>query len=542
MIARLSAARRLRHAALLLWSGLLLSCTASVTDTPVVSAVALTPPTATVESGRTVVLVARATDEAGAAVTSRPVAWSSNNTAVATVSGTGVVTARDAGEARIAASVDGQSAVANITVTAREVASVQVTPVVLSVRVQRSAPLSARALDADGGELANRPISWSSADPGIATVNAQGVVTAVTVGVTTVTATSAGRSGTAAITVTPEPVATVSLDPTLDTLAVGTEVALTATARDEDGAVLTGRTVAWSVSDADVALVSSNGVVTARAPGEVTVVAVSEGRVGQATIVVLQRLANAITLTPASSTIETGSTLQLVAQITDANGNLIPGRVVTYASDAPAVAEVNGTGLVTARAPGTVRITATSDGRSTSATVTVVTVPIVSVTVLPEQLQLAIGNTRVLAAQARSAIGTLIAGRPIAWTSGAPSIATVDPSGVVRAIAPGVAVIAATVDGVTGFSTVTVPARTVGSVQLLPDAPELLVGGQLQIVAVVRDAQGNQISEPALSWQSSNEAVAFVTSSGVVIGISSGTAIISATSGGVSGSTIVTIR
>lgn len=532
----------LRHVAQLLCLATLLSCAGSVTDTPVVAVVALTPSTASVESGRTVVLMARASDAAGAAVTSRPVRWSSNNPAVATVSGAGVVTAREAGDVRIAASVDGQSAVANITVTARDVASVQLTPVALSVRVQRSAPLSARALDADGGVLSNRPVSWSSADPAIATVSAQGLVTAVSVGVTTVTATSANRRATAAVTVTPEPVATVAVSPTLDTLAVGTEVTLTAAPRDEEGAPLSGRVVAWSVSDASVALVSSNGVVTARAPGVVTVAAVSEGRVGQATIVVLQRLANAITLTPASSVIETGSAVQLVAQITDAGGNLIPGRTVTYQSDAPTVAEVSGSGLVSARAPGVARITATSDGRTTSATVTVIAVPIVSVTLLPDSLRLPVGTLRVLGVLARSASGTLISGRPITWTSGAPGIATVDAGGVVTARAPGVAVIAATVGGVTGFATVTVPARAVGTVQLLPDAPSLLVGAQLPMITVVRDVMGGQLSNPVVSWQSSNEAVAFVSSSGVLIGISRGTAIISATSGGVSGSTIVTIR
>jgi len=539
-------ARTLRRVFLTLRAALLLAvtaCTASdVTDTPTVVQVDLTPPAATVEAGRTIVLVARPTDAGGQLITTRQITWSSNNQEIATVSSAGVVSARSAGEVRIAASAAGQSAVATITVTERDVASVQVTPVAVSVRVNRTAPLQARALDGDGNTLVNRPISWRSSDAAVATVSAQGVITAVAPGAATILATSEGRSGQAAVTVTAEPVATVTITPGRDTLAVGTVRALTAIVRDADGVALTGRAVAWSVSDPDVASVSSQGVVTARAPGTVSVIGVSEGRVGQAAIVVLARLANAITLTPGTSTLEVGGTVTLTTQVTDPLGNLLPGRVVVYSSDNQAVVTVSSQGVVSAVARGTARITATSDGRSTSAGVTVIDVPVATVQILPAAADVLLGTSRALSVQARSASGVVLSNRPVTWTTGAPDIATVTTVGVVSGLAPGVAVIAASVDGITGFSTITVRAPVVATVTISPNVPELTVNQQVQLEATPRTSGGVLVPGRSFVWQSSNQQVAFVTSSGVLIGLSAGSATITATTEGVSGTTSIIVR
>ena len=546
MRTRPQTARTLRDVHVALSAALLFTftaCTAAgVTDTPTVAQVDVTPPRATVEAGRTVVLLARPTDAAGQLITTRAISWSSNNQQIATVSSAGVVSARSAGQVRIAASAAGQSAVAIITVTEREVASVQVTPVAVSVRVNRTTPLLARALDADGGILADRPIIWTTSNAAVATINAQGVISAVASGAATITATSAGRSGQAAVTVTPEPVATVTITPGRDTLAVGTNRALTATLRDADGAVLTGRPVAWSVSNPEIASVSSQGVVTALAPGSVSVVGVSEGRVGQATIVVLARLANAITLTPGTSTLEVGGTVTLITQVTDPLGNVLPGRVVVYSSDNQAVAAVTSQGVVTALARGTARITATSDGRSTSAIVTVIDVPVATVQILPAAADVPLNTARALSVQARSASGVVLSDRTVTWTSGAPAIATVDASGVVSGVAAGVAVIAASVDGITGFSIITVRAPIVATVNITPSAPELTVNQQLQLEATARTSGGVLVPGRTIVWQSSNQQVAFVTSSGVLIGVNAGTATITATTEGVSGTTSVIVR
>ncbi len=522
---------------------LLVACTTDqLTDTTTVASIALTPPTATVETGRTVPLAAQPRDENGAPVTNRPIAWSSSNTQIATVSTAGIVTARAAGEARIAASAGGQSATATITVTERDVASVQVQPVALSVRVNRTAQLVARPLDAENAPLAGRPVTWSSSDPAVATVSSSGLVSAVTPGAATITATSEGRSGQSAVTVTPDPVATVFIAPTRDTLAVGADRALIATVQTDDGTVLTDRPIGWSVNNASVASVSSAGVVTALAPGTTTVLAVSEGRVGQATIVVVARLADGIIVTPGTATLPVGSALTLLIQITDPNGNLLTDRPVSFTSDNPIAASVTTAGMVTALQPGVARITAQSEGKSTVATITVIPIAVGSVLIMPASGDVLVNSSRLLTVEARSASGELLTGRTVTWTTGSPAIATISSAGLLTGVSPGATVVAATIDGVTAFASITVRAIVVGSVTISPLAPDLLVNGNVQLVATTRDAGGLVLTDRTVTWTSSNEAVAFISSTGRVVGVSAGTAVITATAEGVSATTTVTVR
>ena len=510
-------------------------------DVDSVAQVELTPANATVELGRTLPLTATARGESGAAANGQPFTWSSSNVGVATVSSAGLVTARGVGEARIAASAGGRSAVATVTVTAREVARVELAPTALSVRVGRTAALLARALDAEEQPLTGRVLSFASSAPTIATVSAQGVVTAIAPGAAVITATSEGRSAQAAVTVTPEPVASVTLAPALDTLVVGNTRTLGVTLRDVDGALLGNRPVSWSVNNVAVASVSSAGVVTALSPGTVTISAVSEGRVGQATVVVLARLADAITLTPSSATLSVGTTVTLLAQVAAPDGTLLPDRPVSFSSNAPTIASVSASGVVTAVAPGEARITATSEGKSAVAVITVTPEAVAQVMVTPPVSEALVGGARQLFAEARSASGSLIAGRSITWMSGAPSVATVNATGVVSGVSAGSVLVAATIDGVTGFATVTVRPVVVGSVLVLPEAFTLTVGNARTLELVVRDQSGSPLVGRPVVWTSSDETIAFVSSTGQVVALRAGTATISATVEGVRGSSLVTV-
>lgn len=521
----------------------LMSCNqAAVVETSPVASIDLTPPTASVRAGSTVTLSAKPKDLAGTTIDVRPLVWSSSNKAVATVSSSGVVTALTPGSARIAVSAFGKSATATITVTARDVASVVVTPATISMRVSVSAPLQAQTLDAEGTVLAGRVVTWASSNTSIATVSPTGSVTGISAGAATITASSEGRSGQAAVTVTLPPVQTVTVSPAVDTLGVGTERQHTAVLRDASNAVLTGRALAWSSSNVAIATVSSTGNVTALAQGTTTVSATSEGRVGTATVVVLARLASTVTLTPGSNTLVEGATQQLTTQITDPQGNLLPDRPITFSSDATAVATVSGTGLITAVAPGSARITATSEGKSGTATVQVIPVPVATVQVTPASVSMVTGTTQTLTAIARSASGAVLTGRTVTWTSGAPSVASVGTTGVVTSVGPGVALILAAVDGVTATSTVTVVLPTITTITLSPLTPSIAISGSVQMTATLRDLNGATLSGRTITWASDDESIAFVSSNGLVVGFKLGTTRITATSEGVSASTIVTVR
>ena len=251
------------------------------------------------------------------------------------------------------------------------VASLAVAPQTLTVGVGATAQLTATPRDANGAFLAGRSVTWASSNTAVATVNTTGLVTGVAEGQATITATSEGRSGTAALTVVVT-VASVTVTPAPASVGLGQSVQLTATLKDANGNVLTGRVVTWASDNPAVATVSSTGLVTGVAQGEATITARSETKSGTAAITVIRMPVASVTVTPATPTVLLGQTLSLGATPKDANGNVLNGRVVTWASDNTAVATVSSTGLVTGVAQGQATITATSETKSGTAAVSAV--------------------------------------------------------------------------------------------------------------------------------------------------------------------------
>jgi hypothetical protein len=150
-------------------------------------------------------------------------------------------------------------------------------------------------------------------------------------------------------------------------LTVGATLQLTATPRDAQGTALTGRTLTWSSSNANIASVTQTGLVVGVANGQTTITAAAEGRSATATISVSSTPVASITVTPNGATLQPGATLQLSALTRDAGGSVLSGRTVTWTTGNASIVSVNSSGLVTAVAAGAVTITATSEGVSGTA-------------------------------------------------------------------------------------------------------------------------------------------------------------------------------
>src|SRR5258706_63531 len=171
-----------------------------------VASVSLTPAAASVLTGQTVQLTATPKDANGNPLGGRVVTWSSDNTTIATVSASGLVTANAVGSATITATSEGQSGASAITVSTVPVASLAVSPATASLSVGQTALLTATPKDANGNPLTGRPLTWSASNTPIATVSGNGLVTGVGPGgPVTITATSEDQSGTRAVNVTLAP-------------------------------------------------------------------------------------------------------------------------------------------------------------------------------------------------------------------------------------------------------------------------------------------------------------------------------------------------
>jgi uncharacterized protein YjdB len=515
--------------------------TITVQRTPVATVV-LRPDRVDAVVGSHTPLTATALDATQATLPNRGFVWTTSNANVATVDGTGVVTGVGAGSAVITATSEGKSASSTFTVMQGAVASVTVTPSPITMVAGQSTQLAASARDASGSVITGKSVVWSSSNTAVASVTAQGVVSGVGAGSTTITATVDGVSGTSAVTVSDVPVAKVVVSPQAPTVTTGSSAQLTATLTDASGNAVSNRVVTWTTSNAAIASVSSTGVVTGIIPGTATITATSEGKSGSTTVTVTLLPVGSVAVSPSTLTLTPGQAGALAATVTDANGQVVTNRPVSWTTSDGAIATVSQTGDVTAVAPGSATITATSGSKSGAAVVTVSQVPVANVTVSPSTLPLTQGQTGTLTATATDAAGNVL-NRTLTWTSDNTSVATVSGTGVVTAVAPGTATVtAAESGGKSGSSAVTVAAIPIASVTIAPSTSTVTVGQGTQLTATVKDVNGNVVANPTVAWQSSNTNVASVSSTGAVMTTASGTVTITASSGGQSGTAVVTVN
>lgn len=336
------------------------------------------------------------------------------------------------------------------------VTTVEVAPPTATVVLGATVTLTASALDAAGNVLTGRKVAWASADSNFATVSSGGVVTGRWVGTVPIAASIEGKAAVAQIQVIPVPVVAVRLSPMSRDLTVGQTAQFTAEPLDAQGAVLTGRSVAWSSSRPNVASVNGSGLVTALSVGSAVITATIEGKSSVAAITVAAAPVASVGVSPSSATLVVGQTAQLEAQPRDASGQPLSGRSVTWTSNRSDIATVTSTGVVAAVSPGTATITASSEGRSGTATIVVQAPTVSRVEVTPASTTVEVGGAFRLTATVYDSRGNAIGGAQVAWATSDARIATVDGTGRVVGVRDGLAIITATSGDKAGTASVRV--------------------------------------------------------------------------------------
>jgi uncharacterized protein YjdB len=168
----------------------------------------------------------------------------------------------------------------------------------------------------------------------------------------------------------------------------------------------------------------------------------------------------------------------------------------------------------------------------------------VSVEVSPANPSLAVGSEVRLDATARDSRGTASSAAQFAWSSSDPGVARVNQSGLVTGVGPGTAQIRAIIagsgmPGIAGAATVAVTSVTLS---IAPgDTTMTAIGDTLRLVTVARDGSGETISSAAASWRSTAENIVTVDDEGAVISRKAGIALIIATLGAATDSTVVRV-
>jgi uncharacterized protein YjdB len=167
--------------------------------------------------------------------------------------------------------------------------------------------------------------------------------------------------------------------------------------------------------------------------------------------------------------------------------------------------------------------------------------PVERVDVQPASLTITAGETGVLAVQLYDASGNLLDPRAVFWSSQDTSVASVNPAGLVTAIAPGKVQIAASIDGKSDVASVAVTRDRIILVRILPASGSVSVGNTLQLDAEARTGGGQVVDDPAVSWSSSNPAVATVNTAGLVTAHAAGSVSIRASVDDAEGAAVINV-
>jgi len=331
---------------------------------PEVALVQIDPDSIELEIGQPWTLTATAFDESGKKMEAVAAAWSSSDPAVATIGESGEVVGVAEGDAIVTAKVGDMSGRADVKVVPAAVTRVEIEPGSPSVLPDDTLQLAATAFSAWGMLPAGREVSWSSADPDLASVSASGLVRGRAPGLAALTATIEGVVGSVVVEVIPH-VGVVRVEPSNLVLLEGESGPLEAVVLGTNGATLTDREVEWSSSVVDVATVDERGVVRALRPGKATIYAEVEGVQNLATVEV-KALPASLRIEPPSLLMQTDVTLGLGAIVTDTLGDERQGVGCVWSSPAPSVIDVFADGSLRARSPGKTRIEARCEGKQAS--------------------------------------------------------------------------------------------------------------------------------------------------------------------------------
>ena len=417
----------------------------SITVVPRVASVDVNPTQAAVKIGGAVQLTATPKDAGGATLTDRPIRWDADNSGVFAISPNGLLTGvrPGAGELTVTADDSAQRKV-QVTVTA---GGVTVAPNPASVAIGGTTQLTATVTDANGAPITNQtiPITWSSGNTGIATVDAaSGVVTGRAVGQATITAAGGGATGQVAVNVVSQ---VLNLQPSNPTIQAARSVQLSA--ENVLGVV------AWSSSDNAIATVSPGGLVTGQRPGTATITATSGVQSGQTSVTVT---AARVDVTPSPATVPKGEKVQLSAIVRNADGAPIPNVPLSWDSNNLNATTVNSTtGEITGVAEGQATITASGGGARGTGLVTVTPALVGSIELsAPPQGPVYPGNAFQLTATVKDARGTPLDNRVVSFQTSNPAVVTVTASATTSATgvasatvkleAPGTASVTASVE------------------------------------------------------------------------------------------------
>ncbi|MGN0160377.1 MAG: Ig-like domain-containing protein [Lachnospiraceae bacterium] len=473
--------------------------------------------------------------------TNRTVEWISSKEDIVSIDSNGNLKALKAGTSTITCrAIDGGSnaPLSQITVLVRTPVS-SVTMNTNSITVPKGTVFWLYAtIRPENADL--KEVVWESSDTSLATVGADGMVTALAPGVVTITATSTDNGDADYCVVTIEEAVTGITLATGDsqTLFVGAQFTIVPVIEPIDAP---NKNVTYVSSNESIATVDQNGVVTALMGGECDIIVTTEERQLKAIChIYVKEYLSTITLDRTFTYINIGDHTDLIPTTTT---DTATNKNIVWKTANSGIATVDETGRVTGVGYGTTVITAVAeDGGGAQATCVVQVVePVTSITLSNKELRMIQGDTYIIGATVSPANASV---KLLKWESTDPSVATVDQDGEVTAVAGGKCrIYARSTDGndVSAYCTVYVTNITNATALALNSSAITIDIGEVRTLTV--KSTPTVITEE-LGWYSTDTGIVTVDQNGTLVGINEGVAdvVVYGKTSGVEGKCQVTVR
>jgi uncharacterized protein YjdB len=482
--------------------------------------------------------------------------WGSSSSSVASITVSGLATAKNLGTTNISATFQSSSASTPLTVNASDLSSISIQPGNGSIAQGTKIQFTATGTFTDGStHNLTTKVSWSSSNPAFASISSTGAVSGISPGLVTITASLGSVTASVPFNVTNATIVSISVTPTAQNVPIGWGVQFTATGVFSDSSTqdITS-TSKWASDNTAVASIgASSGAASAISTGtaniNVTFSYAGASATGTTSLTVYSATLSSISITPSSDLLAPGSTLQINARGTWSDGrSQLVNQKVSWSSSSSSVASVSATGVATGQSAGVATITAQSGTLSATANLVVEGSALASIKVTPQNSSL----PKTIETQLK-ATGIFTDGQSLdlteaaSWSSSSPSVATVsnamDTAGLATGVAPGSTTITAVFAGQGGTATLTVTNATLNTITVSPANPIISLGTSQQFVAQGTFSDGSVLPVTLeAAWSSSDVAVATIRPNGLATSASAGTSTIQANLNGVSGSTVLTVH
>ncbi|MCK5491382.1 MAG: Ig-like domain-containing protein [Candidatus Pacebacteria bacterium] len=385
-------------------------------------------------------------------------------------------------------------------------------------------------------------VTWSSSDVAVGTINAAGLFSALSAGATIITASNGLVSKTTFVTVSALPyLAAINIVPVNPSIAEGLTQNFTATPVDQYGNLFASP-ITWSSSNNVIGTISAVGLFNALSGG-VTNITATSGAVSKTSVVTVigtPYLAT-IDILPFNPNIAEGTTQAFTATPKDQYGDAFVAPITWTSSDIVA-GTIDGAGLFSAWKFGTTTVTATSGAVSGTSIVAVTAGPpyLYVIDVTPVDPTVAIGVIQPFTATPKDQNGVVFPST-ITWSSSDNTVGTIDEFGAVTALVAGTTTVTATSGAVSGTSLFTVAgAPYLATIDIIPVNPSIVEGSTQAFTAFPKDQFGVAFAS-TITWSSSDNTVGTIDAAGDFTAILAGITTVTAASGAVSGTSMVTV-